>query len=639
MRKSHNNRVNRRGFLKGAALGAAALVAKPELAEAQAVQTPVRGTVQPSARAIAAETAEVSTTDVEVLTEDHPGADFMLDVLKSIGFEYVSCNPASSFRGLHESMINYGGNKAPEILTCTHEETSVAIADGYARVTGKPMAVMAHGTVGLQHAAMNIYNAYVCRTPVYIILGNSLDASQRRPGVEWNHAAQDAAAMVRDYIKWDDTPISLTHFAESAVRAYKIAMTPPQGPVILTLDVDLQEMGIKDRSKLKIPKLSLSSPPAGDPGAVAEAARLLVAAENPVILGGEAAGTENGQKLLIELAETLQAPVVGGKMPNRHSLSGGGNPATADVILGLEVADLWGVVNNFRDQQERSVSSNMKAGAKLISISTNDLNLKSNYQNFQRYQPTDLSIAADAEATLPSLIEACRRLITADRKRALEERGKKIADANARSLEQAKVQVTYGWNSVPISAGRLQAEIWEVIRDKDWASVGGGGGRLWNVDRHYRTLGGGGAGAMGSGLPTAIGAALAHRPQGRVCVRIQGDGDFMYVPGALWTAAHHHIPFLTVMWNNRGYWQEVMHMTRMSLRHRRGGGDMLDKNAGIGTRLHEPNIDYAALARSMGVYGEGPITNPNDLGPALRRAVEVVMKGEPALVDVVTQGK
>ena len=639
MEKSKKNRLNRRGFLKGAALGAAALVTKPEFAEAQQVQTPVRGAAPlPSARAIAAETEPVST-DVEVLTEDHPGSDFMLDVLKSIGFEYVSCNPASSFRSLHESMINYGGNKAPEILTCCHEETSVAIADGYARVTHKPMAVMAHGTVGLQHAAMTIYNTYVCRTPVFIMLGNSLDAAKRRPGVEWNHAAQDAAAMVREYVKWDDTPMSLTHFAESAVRAYKIAMTPPMGPVILTLDVDLQENGITDRAKLKIPKLTLSAPPAGDPGAVAEAARLLVAAETPVILGGEAARTENGQKLLIELAETLQAPVVGGKMPNRHPLSGGGNPANADVILGLEVADLWGVVNNFRDQQERSISPNMKAGAKLISISTNDLNMKSNYQNFQRYQPIDLGIAGDAEATLPSLIEACKRLITADRRRVLQERGKRIAAANAQGLEQARIQATYGWNSSPISAPRLQAELWEVIKDKDWASVGGGGGRLWNVDKHYQTLGGGGAGAMGSGLPIAIGAALAHRPHGRVCVRIQGDGDFMYVPGALWTAAHHRIPFLTVMWNNRAYWQEVMHMTRMSLRHQRGGGDMLDKNAGIGTRIHDPNVDYAMVARGMGVYGEGPISNPNDLGPALRRAVEVVMKGEPALVDVVTQPK
>ncbi len=635
MEKSKKNRINRRGFLKGAAVCAAALVTKPELGEAQQVQT-ARGSVPlPSARTLAAETEPVST-DV-VMTTDRPGCDFMLDVMKSLGFEYIAANPGSSFRALHESIINHGGNKNPELLTCCHEESSVAIADGYARVAGKPMAVLAHGTVGLQHAAMTIYNAFVSRTPVYIILGNAIDAPERRPGVEWNHAVQDAAALVREFTKWDDLPISLTHFAESAVRAYKIAMTVPMGPVVLVSDNDLQERAIPDPSRLRIPKLQLAVPPAGEPGAVAETARLLVAAENPLIMGGDSVRTEKGMRLLIELAETLQAPVQGGKMPTRHPLSGGGSVRTADVILGLEVSDMWGSVNNFKDQQERSVTSMIKPGTKLISISTNDLNLKSNYQYFQRYTELDLAITGDAEATLPSLIEACKRLITGDRKRVFEERGKKIAAANAQATEQARIDASYGWDASPISTRRMSAELWEVIKDKDWASVGGGGGRLWNVDKFHQTLGGGGAGAMGSGLPIAVGAALAHRQFGRICVRIQGDGDFMYAPGALWTAAHHRIPFLTVMHNNRAYHQEVMHITRMSLRHQRGAGDMLNANAGIGTRIDNPNINYAKIAEGMGVHGEGPITDPKDLGPAFRRAIEVVMKGEPALVDVVTQ--
>src|SRR5258705_279429 len=234
----------------------------------------------PSARTLAAETEPVST-DVEVLTADHPGSDFMLDVIKSLGFEYIAANPGSSFRALHESIVNYGGNKSPELLTCCHEESSVFIADGYARVEGKPMGVMAHSTVGLQHASMGIYNSFAGRVPVFIILGNTIDAAARRPGVEWYHSAQDAAAMVRDYTKWDDLPISLTHFAESAVRGYKIAMTPPGGPVVLVADSDLQETPVADLSRLHIPKLTLASPPAGDPVAVAELAKLLVAAENP----------------------------------------------------------------------------------------------------------------------------------------------------------------------------------------------------------------------------------------------------------------------------------------------------------------------------------------------------------------------
>jgi acetolactate synthase-1/2/3 large subunit len=634
MDKSKKNRVNRRGFLKGAALGTAALVTKPNVGEAAQTQTArAASAALPTARELAAET-EPPSTDVEVLTEDHPGADFMVDVLKSLGLEYIAAMPASSFRSLHESIINYGGNKDPELLTCCHEESSVGIADGYARVAGKPMGVMMHPNVGLQHASMNIYNAFAAATPVFMIVGNTVDAADRRPGAEWEHSAVDPAVLVRDFVKWDDAPGSLTHFAESAVRAYKIAMTPPMGPVLLSTDSGLQEAGMGNRQRLQIPKLNLTTPPAGDAAAVAEAARLLVAAENPVILGGEAVRTENGSKLLIELAETLQAPVQGGKMPTMHPLSAGANVRTADVILGLQVPDFWGVVNRMTDQQVRRVSSNLKPGTKLISISSRDLFLRSNTQYYQRFTDVDLSIGADPEATLPALIEACKRLITGDRKRVLEERGKKLAAAHTQAMQQARQAATYGWNAAPISVARLQAEMWEVIKDKDWAGIAGGGGRLWNADKFYRTLGAGGAGAVGSGLPVAVGAALAHKKYGRLSVGIQKDGDFMCAPGALWTAAHHRIPLLLAMHNNRAYHQEVMHIQRMGLRHQRGS---FDQSAGIGTRIDDPPINYAMMVKSMGLYGEGPITNPNDLGPALRRAAEAAMKGEPALVDVVTQ--
>ena len=635
--------LNRRRFLKGAAVGAAAgsaaLITPMPVAGAAAPQAgppppPQRGTAPPpSARALAAETEPVAL-DADVLTADDPGSDFMVDVIKSMGFEYVASNPGSSFRSLHESVVNYGGNKTPEFLTCCHEESSVAMADGYFRVEGKPMAVMAHGTVGLQHAAMTIYNAFVGRVPVYIILGNALDAITRRPGVEWNHSVQDATAMVRDYVKWDDTPISLTHFAESAVRAYKIAMTVPMGPVVLVADGDLQEAPIADRSKLRIPKLTLTNPPAGDSGAVAEVAKLLVAAENPIILAGRTARTAEGMKLMAELAETLQAPVQGGtrNMPSRHPLNGGAAVGNADVILALQVDDLWGTLNNYRDQQERSSRPLTRPGAKVLSISSGDLYMKSNYQDFQRFAEVDIAIAADGQATLPALIEACKRLITADRRRALDDRGKRIAAANAQSFERARIEASYAWDASPVSTSRVWAEMWDVVRNKDWALVSGGGSRLWNIDKFHQTLGGGGAAALGSGLPTAVGAALAHRKSGRLCIGLQTDGDLMYAPGALWTAAHHRIPMLLVMHNNRAYHQEVMHIQRMANRRQRG-----ITNAGIGTKIDDPNVDYAALARSMGLFGEGPITDPKDLGPALRRAVARVERGETALVDVVTQ--
>ena len=627
--------VDRRNFLKSAAVGAAALTATTAETQAQEAQ-PVR-----TAAAVAAKEVDPPSR-VDVLTADRPGSDFMVDVIKKLGFEYVCSNPGSSFRALHESIVNYGGNTAPEFITCCHEESSIAMAHGYAKIEGKPLLVFAHGTVGLQHAAMAIYNAYCDRVPVYVIVGNSIDAATRRPGVEWDHSVQDAAAMVRDFVKWDDLPISLQHFAESAVRAYKIATTPPMMPVLLVADSDLQETPVKDNARLHIPKLPETAPPQGDVSAVAEAARALVGAENPVIIADRVARTPNGMKLLVELAETLQAPVINqaGRMnfPSRHPLNltdgSRGLIASADVVVGLELTDFWGTVNNFRDQQERSWRSITKQGAKLISITAVDLFAKSNYQDFQRFPEVDLAITGDAEATLPSLIEACKKLLTADRKRALEERGKKLAAAHQDAIERGRNEAAYGWDASPISMPRLAAELYAQIKDKDWSLVSGGGWalRLWNFDKQSQYIGGSGGAGVGYGAPASVGAALANKKHGRLSVNIQNDGDLMYAPGVMWTAAHHHIPLLSVMHNNRAYHQEVMHIQRMANRHQRG-----ITRAGIGTTITDPNIDFATVARGMGVHGEGPITDPKDLGPAIKRALEVVSHGEPALVDVVTQ--
>jgi acetolactate synthase I/II/III large subunit len=630
MKHSKRHPLNRRGFLKSAAAGAAALAASPSSMQAGQAPPQIALEIPRPAGALAAETETVPAS-VDVLTEGRPGADFMVDVIKSLNVDYVCSNPGSSFRGLQESVINYGGNTKPEWITCVHEEISVAMADGYAQVEGKPLMVMAHGTVGLQHAAMAVYNSFCGRVPVYIIVGNSLDAATRRPGIEWLHSVQDAAATVREFLKWDDTPVSLQHFAESGVRAYKIMMTPPSAPVLIVADSDLAEKKIENEAALRIPKLTLSAPPQGDAGAVREAAKLLVAAETPVLFAGRAR-TQAGMDLLVKLAETLQAPLQGG-LPSHHPLSQRGALDKADVVMGLEVDDLWGTLHSVRDQLHRTFNSLTKPGAKVISVGTRDLYTKSNYQDFQRYPEVDISIAADVEATLPALIEECRLLITADRQRALQERGKQLADNKARLLQRARTDATYGWDASPITTARLNAEVWEVIKRKDWASAGGGSA-LWNVDRHYRTIDGAGGGGLGHGPPAGVGAALAHRKHGRLFVKMQNDGDMMYAPGALWTATHHRIPMLFVMRNNRAYHQEVMHLQRMANRYQRGA---TSDSTHIGVAINNPNIDFAMMARSMGLYGEGPITAPQDLGPALRRAVERVEKGEVALVDVVTQ--
>jgi acetolactate synthase I/II/III large subunit len=625
--RSQKDSLGRRNFLKNVAIAgvAATIGSEKEFAEAQEAPP---------------------TAGASELTEGRSGSDFMVDVIKSLGFEYVCANPGSSFRALHESIINYGGNRAPELITCCHEESSVAMGHGYAKIEGKPLCVFAHGTVGLQHAAMAIYNAFCDRVPVFLVVGNTMDATKRAPGAEWDHSVQDAAAIARDFLKWDDVPMSLQAFAESAVRAYKIAMTPPMDPVLLVADSELQENPVKESTKLQIPRLSRAIPPQGDTGALAEAARLLVDAESPVIVTARVARTPAGMERLIELAELIQAPVIDHaerlNFPTRHPLNHTAQSrklvAEADLVLGLEVTDFWGTVHTFRDQVHRTSRSILKENAKLISITSGDLYLKSNYQDFQRFADVDISIAADGEATLPPLIEAVKQRITANRKSVYQERGLKLAAAQQAQLEQTKTQASYGWDASPITTARVSAELWAQIKGEDWSLVSRDRHfsewprRLWKFDKHYQYIGGQGGGGIGYGAPAAVGAALANKKYGRLSVNIQDDGDLMYAPGVLWTAAHHRIPLLNIMHNNRAYHEEVMQIQRMANRRNRG----IDR-AKIGTAIEDPHIDYSKLAQSLGLYAEGPITDAKDLGPALKRAIAVVKGGEPALLDVVTQ--
>jgi acetolactate synthase-1/2/3 large subunit len=648
------NTIQRREFLQKGALAGAAAIVGSSVADASAQTTgaapPASPTLpaQPTTPIMTAAGEAIGPGEVQVIgNNQRGGSDFMVDVFKSLGFEYVCANPGSSFRGLHESIINYGGNHAPEMITCMHEESAVAMAHGYYKAEGKPMLVAAHGTVGLQHASMALYNAWCDRVPVYMVIGNYNDAAVRRPA-EWYHGVQDAALMVRDFTKWDDTPWSLTHFAESAVRAYNFAVTPPMAPVVLVLDGILQEQGVDINKLPVIPKTPVPTAPQGDTASVEQAARMLVAAENPVIVVDRLARTPNGMKLLVELAETVGAAVIDQtsrmNFPTRHplnqSLRAAAAIADADLVVGLEVADFWASVNTLRDQLHRSTEPRTKAGAKMITITTGDLYVRANYQDFRRLQDVDLAIAADGEATLPSLIEAVKRLSTADRKRVFQERATKLADASRVAADRARVNASYAWNASPVSTARLSAELWAQIKNEDWSLVssyytsdlGGWPRRLWNFDKPYQWLGHAGGGGIGYGAPASVGGALANKKHGRLSVAIQTDGDLMYAPGVLWTAAHHRIPLLSVMNNNRAYHMELMHVQRMCNARNRS----VDRGP-IGSQITDPNIDYAKLAISMGVYAEGPIDNPADLGPALKRAIAVVKRGEPALVDVVTQ--
>jgi acetolactate synthase I/II/III large subunit len=640
----NSNRLDagRRNFLKGATLAGAAALTTPVAANAPMSPSAERRgkAAVPGPKLAAVETMPPSKDPV---SQTSSGGDFMVDVFKTLDIDYLAMNCASSFRGLHEAVLNYGGNTKPEILTCPHEEIAVHMAQGYAKIEGKPMAMICHGVVGLQHATMAMYNAWCDRVPVIVMGGNIIEANKRGPGAEWVHSAIDPAAIVRDFVKWDDQPTSLQHFAESAVRAYKVATTPPMAPVMLSLDAELQENPIADAESLRIPKLSRVIPPQGDSAALAELAKMLVGADNPVIICDRVARTPAGMARLVELAETLQCAVVdnAGRMnfPSRHPLNQSFRRSVigqADVIVAMEVNELWGSLNAFSDRIVRSSRPSYKKGAKIVTLGSRDLYMKANYQDFGRYQEVDLTIGGDAEASLPTLIDQVKRLVDDGRKAAFEARGKKLAAAKMATVEQAKSDATIGWDASPITTARLCAEVYGQIKDEDWSLVGTSirlpwPHKLWNFDKPYSWNGVSGGAGVGYNLPASLGAALANKKHGRLTLAFGGDGDFMFVPSTLWTAAHHRIPMLYIIHNNRAYHQEYMYLQAMAARHGRG-----ITNADVGTTIKDPNVDYATVAKGFGVYGEGPITDPKDLGAALKRAIAVVKTGQPALVDVVT---
>ena len=616
--------VTRRGFLKGAAAGAAAGAATLADRTVRAEPAPAaRPAAPPPTQAQLARETQLPPPSraVDAYIVERPGSDHMVDVLRALDIEYCASNCGSSFEGLQESIVNHGGNHKPEFLTCLHEESAVGMAHGYAKVAGKPMMALLHGTVGIQHASMAIYNAYCDRVPVYLMAGLDYD------GPVPAHNATDLAALVREFVKWDHQPDSVADMGRAAVRAYRVATTPPMAPVLLVLDAKLQKDPVD--GGLGLPPIAPPRFPSADAGAVREIARMLVEAESPRIVAGLAARTQEGMDLLVELAELLQAPVDGGgarlNFPSRHPLAGAGT-GRPDVVLNLE-------------PDGRRGSAGAGPGGRTITISSAEFLVSRNFNIYEAGSGTaDLLVAADAQATLPALIEEVRRLVTDDRRRLFEERGAAIAAAHAERRRQDIRNARHGWDASPVSLARIAAELWPLIKNEDWSFsspqgfIGGWPGRLWDMKRTYHAIGAQGGGGIGYSLPASVGAALANREHGRITVNINGDGDLNYAPGALWTAVHHRIPLLTIVHNNRAYHQEVMYLQQQCAARNRG----VDR-AAIGTTITDPNIDYAQMARAYGMYAEGPVEHPADLGPALRRGVERVKAGEPALIDVVTQ--
>ncbi|MEX2291617.1 MAG: thiamine pyrophosphate-binding protein [Mycobacteriales bacterium] len=565
------------------------------------------------------------------------GSDAVVDLLRSMEIAYVPLNPGSSFRGLHDSLVNHGGNRSPQLLLCLHEEIAVSLAHGYAKATGGLGVAAVHDLVGLMHASMAVYDAFCDRTPLLVLGGSGpMDPAQRRP-IDWIHSATTQAQLVRDFVVWDAEPATAAASVADVTRARQRALSAPRGPAYVSLDAGVQEEELA--GPVPLPDLALHAPAppvAALQSEVDRAAELLVAAECPVVIAGRIGLDTRATAPLVALVELLGAAYRDDRnnvaFPTAHRQNATGDVDLlheADVVLAVDVVDLPGLL---RSKGRGRGDTAPLPDAAVVDLSHGDLGLRSWSNAFAVPVPRTVQLLADPVLGLAQLTAAVRRRLdpaAADRRR----------DAVCRRVSALRARqwaaVEQRWDGTPIAPSRLVAETWRAVKDvehllclrntRTWPEG------VWQFPGAGSYLGHSGGGGVGYGPGALVGGALAARDRGQLGVGILGDGDLLMAPGALWTAVHYKIPALVVVNDNSSFYNDEPHQAEVA-RHRGRAAD----NSWIGMRMTGPAVDLAALARSYGCWATGPVCEPDDLPGALGEGVAKALAGEVAVVHVRT---
>lgn len=554
-------------------------------------------------------------------------SDAIAELLRRLGIQFVALNPGASYRGLHDSLVNYLGNERPEIVVALHEEHAVAIAHGYAKVTDRPMAAALHSNVGLMHASMAIFNAWCDRMPI-VILGATgpVDANKRRPWIDWIHTAQDQGALVRNFTKWDDQPASLPAAIESVLRAYQVAATAPRGPTYVCFDAELQESPIE--GTLDLPDPARFAPPSPPPGAASEldtAATRLAEANAPALLVGRVSRDPFAWQQRVELAELLNAGVatdlkVAAAFPTAHPLHVVPPAffaddalrkllASADVILSLDWFDLAGTL--------KSALGTTSPNATIIQCSLDSYSHRGWSKDQQALPAADVALLGHPDATVIELLERLRR--------------RPIKPKRAPDRPPAGKRRSGGEGTLSLDDLADAIEVARGDRVLSWVRLPGG----WPTTRcrfehPLDYLGHDGGAGLASGPGIAVGAALALKGTGRIPIAVLGDGDFAMGAMALWTASRHRLPLIIVIANNRAYMNDVRHQEAVALRRNRAV-----ENKWIGQTMDDPPLDFGELARAQGAEGFGPINARPSLDAALSAGFAAVERDRPVVIDAI----
>ena len=552
------------------------------------------------------------------------GSDVVAETLRDLDIPYIALNPGASYRGLHDSLVNHLGNAAPQMLLCLHEEAAIAIAHGYAKVTGRAMAAAVHSNVGLMHGTMAVFNAWCDRMPMMILGATGpVDAVKRRPWIDWIHTARDQGALVRHYTKWDDQPASPGAAREALLRGWWLANAAPQGPVYINLDAEMQEAKLPEPlAPIDIARFIPPVAAGPAPEMVRQAVELLTAAKNPLILAGRVSRDLDAWNARVALAEAIGARVgtnlkVGAAFPTDHPLHVSPPAAfvndelvaaikEADVIMSLDWVDLAGTFK----------STGAQPTAKVIQVSL-DQNLHNGWSmDHQGLPPVDLFVAADPDAAVAALVEALPK-DAAKKKPAL------AVVPPARKPKGAEDEI-----AVEDLALNLREAVGERAVTLTHVSLSWHGG-WWDFRHPLDYLGSDGGGGVGGGPGISVGAALALKGSGRMAIGVCGDGDFLMSCTSLWTAVHYRIPLLIVVANNRSFYNDEVHQERVALMRKRPV-----ENKWIGQRMGDPEIDLAQMARAQGAHGFGPVTRVEELPAVFAKAIAAVEAGAVAVVDV-----